>query len=900
MDVNYFFHSKTKEEVFKELATSEKGLSEEEAKKRLERYGKNTIKKTHRLRPLRILLEQFKSFLVYILIIAAAVSFFIGNFLDGIAISAIVVLNAAIGFFQQYRAEKAIISLKRLIVPKSLVIRNGVMTEVPSSELVPGDIVILNAGDSVNADCRIIEAENLQANEAALTGESLPVAKSSERLPEKASITEMKNMLFAGTQITRGRAKAVVVATGMKSVFGKIAETLQDIELQKTPVQKRLDTFSKQIGIFILGFVGIVMLLGILEQFDSMEMFFTAVALAVSAIPEGLPTVLTLAFAISSMFMSKRNVIVRRLPAVESLGSISVICSDKTGTITEEKMKVQKLFVGNSFYEKREDGLYQVTMSSGNKIKERKINLKKSKDVFQLLKTSILCNDARFELVKGRYVLFGDPTEEALLSAALDLGLDKKIMTELEPSVKKIDFDSKRKMMSVLRSSGRHYTLYSKGAPEKILEACGFEFSSRGIKKLSEERKNFLREQLKKMELDALRVLGFAYKIFHSKNPVEKGMAFLGFIGMLDPPRKEVKEAIKECKAAGISVKMITGDSEITAMAIAKKIGISGKILTEEELEKMTDSELENVIDEISVFARTTPHQKLRITKILQKKGEIVAITGDGINDSLALKSADVGIAMGKRGTDVARDSSDIILVDDNFKSIVEGVKEGRKTYDNIKKFTKYLLSVNFSAIFLVLFALFFRLPLPLIPLQILWMNLITDSFPALALIFEKGEDVMKTPPRKEKSILDGIWKFIIIAGSVAFFAELLIYLIGINNFEIEKTRTLVLTGAILFELFFVYSCRTNKSLFKDGFKQGIRNFFSNKWINYAVLFSAALHLLLIYSPLSGVFSLVSLNAIDWILILPFAVSGVLIFEIGKFFIDKKKSPLLKRGKKRG
>jgi Ca2+-transporting ATPase len=880
--INSTWHSKTKEEIFNELKTSEKGLIKEEVEKRLKEYGKNIIKRTHRLRPLKILLEQFNSFLIYILIIAAVISFFINHLVDGIVISAIVILNATIGFFQQYKAEKAIKGLKKLVIPISKVIRNEKMIEIPSSQLVPGDIVILRPGDKITADSRIIEDENLQTNEAILTGESFPIDKFSKKLLQKTTLTEQENMLFTGTQIVRGNAKAIVVSTGMNTFFGKIAGSLQKIETQKTPMQKRLDKFSKQVGIFILIFVGLVMLLGITGHFNLINMFMTAVALAVSAIPEGLPAVLTISFAISSLLMSKQNVIIRRLPAVESLGSVTVICSDKTGTITEEKMNVQVIFSNNRFYSKKDKKIL---------FENKNIEMEKNKELFQLLKTSVLCNNARFELVKDKYEIIGDPTEEALLSASLDLGMNKKLMIESEPSVKKFEFDSKRKMMSIVRNNGRNHVIYSKGASEKILEISGSEFVDGQIKKLTEKRKKELIEYSRKMENNALRVLAFAYKNFSSKEKTEeKGLIFLGFAGMIDPPRKEVKAAIEQCKDAGINVKMITGDSALTAMAIAKQVGIVGKIITEKELEKMSDSVLMNSIDEISIFARITPHQKSRITKILQQKQEIVAITGDGVNDVLALKSADIGIAMGQRGTDVARDVSDIVLIDDNFASIVEGVRQGRKTYDNIKKFTKYFLAVNFSEIFLILTALilgmFFGTDkwfLPLLPLQILWINLVTDSLPALSLIFEEEESVMKTKPRKEKSILEDIWKFIIFAGIFTLIIKLITYLIGIyNNLPVAETRTIVLTTAILFELFFVYTCRSKEPLWNIGV-------FSNKWMNYAVLLSIALHLLLLYTPLGIVFGVVPLSLKDWLFILPFAVSGLILFEIVKFIKNTRK-----------
>ena len=878
MEINAY--SKSKESIFNELKTSEQGLTTEQAKQRLKKYGKNILKKTHKLRPLKIFIQQFNSFLIYILIFAAIVSFLINHFIDGIVISAIIILNSLIGFFQQYKAEKAIKNLRKVLVPMSKVIRNNQFEIIPSSELVLGDIVVLNSGDKLNADCRIIESENLQTNEAILTGESLPVDKHSKKLLLNTILTERANMLFTGTQIVGGNSKAVVVSTGMNTAFGKIAGSLQDIEVQKTPMQKSLDNFSKQIGIFILIFVAFVGFLGITGKFDALTMFMIAIALAVSAIPEGLPAVLSLSFAISSLLMSKQKVIIRKLSAVESLGSVTVICSDKTGTITEEKMSVQEIFTNNKFYLKDKNNLF---------LGDKKILLNKNKELLQLFKISVLCNNARFELIDNKYVFFGEPTEEALLSASLEFGLNKKKMIEAEPSIKKFEFDSKRKLMSIARSNGRINVLYSKGAVEKILSISNSELINGQIKSLNEKRKKEILKSSKKMEHNALRVLAFAYKNFNKNEKLEeKAMIFVGLVGMIDPPRKEVKNAIKQCKEAGIKIKIITGDSVATAVAIAKKIGIKGKTITGEELEKMNDFDLLNSIDELVIFARTTPYQKLRITKILQQKQEIVAITGDGINDVLALKSADVGIAMGKRGTDVARDVSDIILVNDNFASIVEGVKQGRKTYDNIKKFTKYFLAVNFSEIFLILLALILGMLyghdkwfLPLLPLQILWINLITDSLPALSLVFENPEHVMKTPPRKEKSILENIWRFIIIAGIFAFAIKFVMYLIGIgNNFSIELTRTMVLTTAILFELFFVYTFRSNESLIK-------LKPFSNKWLNYAILISLALHLLLLYTPLAKVFDVVPLTLNNWLLILPFAVSGLVVFEIGKLVKGK-------------
>jgi P-type Ca2+ transporter type 2C len=880
-EVPLHFYTKSNKELFKELNTNPKtGLNSKQAKDLLAKHGKNEIKQTNKLKPLKILLEQFHSFLIYILLASSIVMFYLGHLVDGIVIFIIVLLNAGIGFFQQYKAERAIIALRKMMVPKSTVIREGKVFEIPSFQLVPGDIILLEQGNKVNADCVLIEADDLKTNEAILTGESLPVGKSADKLPEATSLSKIKNMVFTGTQVVAGSSKALVLATGMNTVFGQIAETLQEIKEQKTPMQKRLDKFSKQLGLVIFGLIAVILLVGLVSESDFLELFMIGVALAVSAIPEGLPAVLAVAFSISSKMLSKKNVIVRKLPAVETLGSVTVICTDKTGTLTQEQMTIQEIFADNMFFKKKNKELF---------FKNKKFMIKKNKALYYLMKTSLLCNNARYELVSKKYSFVGDPTEEALIRNAIDLGFDKKEMIELEPSIKKFEFDSKRKMMSIVRDNKRNYTMYTKGAPDKLLEKCSFEIVNGNIKELTLKRKKEILENSKKMEREALRVLGFAYKNLSKKTEIkefkEKGLIFLGFAGMIDPPRKEVKKAISECKKAGIIVKMITGDSPLTAHAIAQQIGIEGEIITDSELQNMKDSELLERMDKTGIFARITPHQKLRITKLLQERGETVAITGDGINDVLALKSADIGISMGIRGTDVARDVSDVVLVDDNFASLVEGVRQGRRTYDNIKKFTKYMLAVNFSEIFLILISILAGLPLPLLPLHILWINLITDSFPALALVFEKQENVMKRKPRKEKSILDHIWIFIVIVGIFSLMIKLFMFLYWMNaGIEIEKVRTFVMTTGIMFELLFVYSCRSNGPLLKQGI-------FSNKWLNYAVLFSIIAHMILLYTPLAGIFKLVPLMLNDWLFILPFAFSGLIVFEIVKYC---KKKPCVK------
>ncbi len=869
------YWSKKENEIYNELKSAKEGLTTKEAEKRLEKYGKNKIERKKKFSTLKIIWSQINSPLIYILLFAAIVSFALKSHLDAYVISLIILINTGIGFFQQYRAENAINNLKKFIIPKAKVKRDGKIQIIDSQFLVPGDIVFLETGEKVSSDLRIIQSENLEVNEAVLTGESASIMKSNKILKEKIPIQEKQNMLFAGTQIVGGTAQAIVVATGSYTEFGNIASKLQDIQTQKTPMQKRIERFSKQIGFIIIALVVLVFILGLLSQNDLLQMFMVSITLAVGAIPEGLPAVMAIAFSVSSALMAKNNVIIRRLPAVESLGSVTVICTDKTGTITEERMEVQKIYTNNKVFTKKEKEIY---------LKNKRLNPQKEKELSLLLKTSLLSSNARYEAGKEGYSFIGDPTETALVSNGLDLKFNRKTLTEESPRIKTFDFDSNRKLMSILRKDGSSQTLFTKGAPEKILQICSSEIINGKVVKMTEKRKTELTKQIRAMEEDALRVLGFAYKgSVKSQDVKEKDLIFIGFMGMIDPPRKEVEEAVRLCKSAGIQVKMITGDSLITGKSIAKKVGITGQSIDSVGLSKMSDTELSQNIDKISIFARATPEQKLRILKILQKKGHTVAMTGDGVNDVLALKSADVGISMGIKGTDVARDVSDIILVDDNFASIVKGIKYGRVTYDNIKKFTKYMLSVNFDTIILVTITALAGLPLPILPLQILWKNIITDSFPAMSLIFEKEEDVMNTKPRQEKSPLEGTYRFMITAGllNLAICATVYFYTL-LNGFDHVTITTTVMTTDILFELFFIYACRTKKPLREIGI-------FSNKFLNYSIIIAIVLQILLLYTALGRLFHTTPLSLMTWVYIVPLSLSGVIIYEIIKKVRHRKK-----------
>lgn len=887
------WHSLSKKEVLTELKSSETGLKEDEAKLRLQKHGPNQLKKIRKIKPFMIFLRQFHSILIYILIAATVVSASLGNWLDACAISAIIVLNSFIGFIQEYKAERVIEHLKSMLVPQAKVFRKGMLREIPATEIVPGDILVFYEGDKIMADARLIDCQDLQTNEATLTGESMPEDKKIAAVEVDTPLADRINMVYMGTSVVRGSGKAVVTATGMQTEFGKIAGLVQRVKPSKTPLQEKLDVFAKKLGLFIIALCIVIATVGITFGFDKLEMFLIGVSLAVSAIPEGLPAVIIICLALSVQRMLKVKSLIRKLPAAETLGRTTVICTDKTGTLTEEEMRVRKLYCSNKVFNVIEEGGEKAEKEKEEK--ERKIkflsdnkvvSLEENRELALLLKIGCLCNNARVESVMGKECIIGDPTEKALLLAAKDAGMSKKALTEAEPRVREFAFTSSRKMMSIIRDKKGEKISYVKGAPDVILQRCSSELVNGSIVRLTAERKEKLLNIYGEMASVALRVLAFAFKplIIISQTTAENNLIFVGFQGMLDPPRQEVKSAIEKCHSAGIDVIMITGDSALTAKAIAKEIGLEGDVVEGAEIEKISDDELAEKLRNVKIFARVTPKRKLRIIEVLKKQGEIVAVTGDGVNDALALKRADIGIAMGIRGTDVARDTSDMILLDDNFASIVKAVEEGRRTDDNTRKFIKYLLSVNFAEIGIILFSILAKLPLPLLPLQILWINLVTDSFPALALGVEPAEEgVMQRKPRDPKEgILKGIIAFIIIAGLLAFLSKLIIF-----NWEyllagaaIAKTRTMVLTTGIMFEMFFVFTCRSDKSIFKLGL-------FSNKLLLYAVCIAITLHMIAIYTPLSVVFKLVPLGLADWLKVIALSSIGLVAFEIRKILKRK-------------
>ncbi|UZE94133.1 MAG: HAD-IC family P-type ATPase [Candidatus Pacearchaeota archaeon] len=868
-----YWHTLSSDKAIEKLKSKFTGLNDKEATKRLEEYGKNEIRKIRRFEPLRILFEQFKSFFVILLILAAIVSAFVAHWIDMYVILGIVILNAGIGFFQNYKAEKSIQALRGMLVTKAKVLRSGILKEIPASEIVPGDILILQEGDKVVADSRIIETSDLQTNEAVLTGESTPVDKETKILDVETEIYNRSNMLYKGTSVVRGSCKALVVATAMQTEFGKIASMVQKTRAERTPLQIRLDSFAKKIGVIVIILVAVIAGLGIYFGLDKVQMFFTAISLAVAAVPEGLPAVITIGLAIAVRRMYRVKSLIRKLPAAETLGRVTVICTDKTGTITEEKMTVTNLYYDNKIIKAENIG--------EGKVKDKALRL--------LLKINCLCNNARLEKIDDEEEIIGDPTEAALIRIASNLGFDKKILTEKEPRVKEFAFTSKRKMMSIVRKTDFQNISYVKGSPEVILEKCSKELVGNTALRLVARRRKELLIVYEEMASQGLRVLGFAYKPVNKKftqTDAESELIFVGFQGMLDPPRPEVKEAIKATKEAGIAVKMITGDAKLTAIAVAKQIGLVGEAVVGREIEKMSDEELKSKIKETVIFARTTPEQKLRIINILKEQKEIVAVTGDGVNDAPALKRADIGVAMGIRGTDVTRDVSDMILTDDNFASIAKAVKEGRRVFDNIKKFSYYLLSSNLAEIFIIVFALLFASQLgwptmlALLPIQILWINLVSDGIIALTLSLEHPEaDVMKRKPTEAKLFTSGIvviWFLLAILITLG----ILLSINMISALDAIKLQTVAFTGLVFFEGFNAINFRS--------FRQSLYKLKANWLLFGAIIISFILQILIVQTPfLQTLFGTSSLTLKEFSGIFLISLSILVVGELFKYLKPK-------------
>ena len=891
-------HDKSIDEVFKELKTEKEGLTEREAEIRLEKYGFNEIKQGKKISPIKIFLNQFKSFIIYILLFALAFSIFVGETVEAIVIAAIVVANAIIGFRQEYNAEKSIEALKKLTSLKATVVRDGKEKNIDAKLLVPGDIIRLNTGDKIPADCRIYELINLQTQEAPLTGESTPVEKRVEVLPEKTSLADRINMAFSGTVITNGKGSAVVASTGMKTEIGKIATLIEEVEPELTPLQKKLNRLGKNISVAVI-IISIVIfitmlfnnppLLEYLKSFEFFEflkesrgIFLIAIALAVAAIPEGLPAVVAVGLSIGIKKMVKRNALNKRLPSVETLGSTTVICTDKTGTLTKNEMTVRKIYANGKIIDVTGSG-YETKGSflfNNKKINANEIDL--------LLRIGALNNDASFD---NKNVV-GDPTEAALIVSAAKAGIDKDALHKKYPRKGEIPFTSERKIMTTMHNIQGNVA-YVKGAPEVVLKLCSSIYENGRIKKLTEKRKKEILEINTKFANNALRVLGFAFRTVLDKSRTERNLTFVGLQAMMDPPREEVKTAIKKCKKAGIKIVVITGDHEITAKAVAKEIGIEGKSITGTELEKIKEKDLEKHVEEIVIYARVNPEHKIKIVDALKKKGHVVAMTGDGVNDAPALKKADIGIAMGITGTDVSKEASDMILLDDNFASIVNAVEEGRGVYDNIRKYFSYLISGNIGEvmiIFLVLILFGWILPvegttgliLPLTAIQILLINLVTDGLPALALSADPYEpNAMSRKPRKQKEpIYQGLNPFLIYYPAAMIIVGLCVfgwfYFVRENLLQAQTATFLTIA---MFELYQAFACR---STIYSSIKVGL---FKNKWLVLAVLSSFILIVASIFIPAFGSYlDMVPLGITEFFVIVIISSIGAIIIELSKHF----------------
>lgn len=869
------WHSKSIDETYKILNSNKNGLTSEEAKKRLEQYGKNELKAKKKKNPLKMFLNQFKDLMILILIISAIIAGSLGKPIDSVAIIAIVILNAIIGFLQEYRADKAIEALKQIATPHTNVIRDGKTNTIPANEIVPGDIVLLEAGQIVPADIRLIESANLRIDESILTGESIAVEKNIKTLNEiDIPIGDRKNMAYQGTTIIYGRGMGIVVATGMNTEIGKIAELLQEDADVKTPLQKRLTVFGKKLAVVILLISSIVFIAGLIRGEEIVFMLLTAISLAVAAIPEALPAVITITLAIGANKMVRQNALIRKLPAVETLGSVTYICSDKTGTLTLNKMTVEEVFCNNKIY--------------------KVIEIKP--DEFQKFLTIMaLCNDAK---KNSNGVLIGDPTETAIYELAEKKGFSKETLEKAFPRINEIPFDSDRKCMTTFHNdlkglfNGKFFSI-TKGAIEVLLlKAKNIQIGN----DLQSIDYDHLHRVTEKMASNGLRILGFGIK-FYDHMPeniipeqIEKDLTIVGLVGMMDPPREEAKSAVLLCKRAGITPVMITGDHPITATVIARRLNIldekeseTKSVITGRELEKLPLQEFEERVEKIKVYARVAPEQKLKIVKALQDKGQYVAMTGDGVNDAPALKHADIGVAMGITGTDVSKESASMILLDDNFATIVKAIKEGRRIYDNILKFIVYSMTSNAGTLWAIFLAPFFGLPLPLIPIQILWMNLLTDSLPGLSLTAEVPEsNIMERPPRdpKEGIFSHGRGLFILKFGLIIGISALIFQYFAIKNNL--KWQTMIFTALVIGRMSVVMSVRSFvDSVFKIGF-------FTNKPLIFSVLLTIALQLLIVYTPhMNLIFKTEPLNLRE--LLYTFALASIVLIgtELEKFIKRK-------------
>lgn len=876
--------SKSNEEVLSEFnVTLSSGLTSEEARNRLDKYGMNRLKGKPKKSIVSLFFAQLKDMLIYVLLGAAVITIFIGEYVDAIIILLVVLLNAVIGVVQESKAEKAVEALQKMTTPRSLVRRNGELKEINSEEVVPGDILVLDAGRYIPADLRLLESANLQIEESALTGESVPSNKDAKDIysDPKTPIGDQSNMAFMSTLVTYGRGEGIVIATAMETEIGKIAKILDEDNDEMTPLQKRMDELGKTLGYLAMGICALIFIIAIIQKRDLFEMLLTAISLAVAAIPEGLAAIVAIVLALGVTRMSKINAIVKKLPSVETLGSVNIICSDKTGTLTQNKMTVVKHYT-----------LHNLKDVSGTAT-----GLIASNDETDLIKSLVLCSDATYENEQGT----GDPTEVALIILGNKYDLTRIKLNAAHKRVSENPFDSDRKLMSTLNVEKDGYRVHTKGAIDNLLKISSHALVDGKLIPLTEELKADYLKITEVMSDDALRVLGVAYKDTDSiidPKEMEKDLIIIGLVGMIDPPRLEVKDSIREARNAGITPIMITGDHKNTAVAIAKELGIADSItqsLTGAEIDEISDEEFSSQINNYKVFARVSPEHKVKIVRAFKAHGNIVSMTGDGVNDAPSLKYADIGVAMGITGTDVAKGASDMILTDDNFTTIVHAIEEGRNIYNNIKKAVIFLLSCNLGEVITIFLSILFYWPIPLLPTQILWINLITDSLPAIALGMDPGDkDVMKKKPRnpKESFFARGAGLRAVIGGTLIGALTLLAFYFGLaergyslssSNIPDEAlayARTMsfvVLAGS---QLFYSLSMRnSSKSIFQIGL-------FSNKFLIGAIIIGFLLQFSVISIPfLANAFKVHNLPLSDWVIVIVFALIPLIVNEIIKIFM---------------
>ena len=894
------FHEMDPQEAAKALDTDlNMGLTGKAAEARKKKIGRNELSEGEKQSAILLFFSQFKDFMVLVLLGATLVSGMLGEYIDAVAIMAIVLINGILGFMQERKAEKSLQALKNLSAPQVTVLRDGLWTKIDSRDAVPGDILKFSSGDRIGADIRILTANNLEIEESALTGESIPTVKDTDKIIEKnPNLGDLHNMAFMGTMVTRGNGTGIVTATGMATAMGKIAGMIQEAGTIMTPLQRRLEQLGKILITVALLLTLLVVVTGIVHGHDMYTMFLAGVSLAVAAIPEGLPAIVTVALSLGVQRMIRKNAIVRKLPAVETLGCASVICSDKTGTMTQNKMTVTHVWSGGTVWTVSGTG-YD---AEGHFFHgENRVDPYKENALRQLMAFGVLCNHSELRSAGTEWMLDGDPTEGALLVAGMKAGVTKENLFGHYTVEKEFPFDSTRKMMSVIvkDQSGKRFVI-TKGAPDVLVDKSESILWENAQKLMNAELKKEVERTVTTLAEQALRTIAVAFKPLHgaalpkNEQEAEKGLTFIGLQGMIDPPRPEVKDAVSECREAGIKTVMITGDHVATACAIARQLGIlkeNDLVLDGQKLNVMPLEELEEVVDDVSVFARVSPEHKLKIVKALQNRGHIVAMTGDGVNDAPAIKAADIGIAMGITGTDVAKEASSLILLDDNFATIKAAIKEGRNIYENIRKFIRYLLASNVGEILVMLFAMLLSLPLPLVPIQILWVNLVTDGLPAMALGLDQPEEnVMKRKPRNPR---EGVfarklgWKVVsrgFLIGIVTLIAFVIVYHRDPEN--LPYAQTIAFATLVMAQLIHVFDCRSEISVFS-------RNPFENKYLVWAVISSVLLMIAVIYVPvLQPIFHTVSIELRDWLLVAGLSALPTFLLA-GSFLTSKKKDNML-------